>query len=466
MASAVDIKDAFSVRDLEPTASDIAEIRLQIALATRDVIDLEEEFMRASSAVADVVARRAARRMQVQVLKSILAPIRRIPAEILAEIFGHCVRGEAPSCITNPRAAPLLLGRVCGFWRNVSMSTPILWTNVGPKLPLSHIDEIFRRSGGAPLFLSVDRTYLAFEDVVLPVQTRLRDLALRLDMKHDALTTSEDYHFPILRAVRIRLYVEQVRGDRFVRDNISALFDVFARSPQLSVLFLDVCPRNPLWLPVPSDRFPWRQLKSLCLHTRVPLSWMQRILPLCLLIESLQVYNLARETPDIVEAGIIVLSSRLSSLTVGADSPLDLTRFFASFSFPGLQRMEVNMERSQMVDSELARLSGCSLEKLTLRGIRFVNPELLLTFLGTVPSVTSLSLQHCSGPGLYDALFRALNSRMSSLLLLSRLTDLHVVGSKEGMEGSIVAEMLQSRIRLPDDSPLSQLENVKFKVDI
>ncbi|KAJ7157061.1 hypothetical protein C8R43DRAFT_832370, partial [Mycena crocata] len=87
---------------------------------------LDEEILQACCALAKVVARRATCSKRPQLLNAVLAPIRRVPAEILAEIFTHCVQNDAHS-LTNPRYAPLLLGRVCGLWRNVSISTAVLW---------------------------------------------------------------------------------------------------------------------------------------------------------------------------------------------------------------------------------------------------------------------------------------------------------------------------------------------------
>lgn len=71
--------------------------------------------------------------------RTISAPIRRVPPEILTLIFQNC--GETligvdfskfytGSSEITPKAAPLVLSRVCHLWRRIALGTPSLWTLV------------------------------------------------------------------------------------------------------------------------------------------------------------------------------------------------------------------------------------------------------------------------------------------------------------------------------------------------
>ena len=74
--------------------------------------------------------------------RALLAPIRRLPAEILSEIFIHCVPcaawvpydgrnmvGMTPLfLLTTTQAAPIILMHVCRQWRRVALDTPRLFT--------------------------------------------------------------------------------------------------------------------------------------------------------------------------------------------------------------------------------------------------------------------------------------------------------------------------------------------------
>ena len=83
------------------------------------------------------------------------APIYRLSAEMLSEIFVDCLASEfGLACTTN---APLLLGLVCKTWRNVSLRTPELWASVELKVSIlenqvaRRLEEWFDRSGVLPI---------------------------------------------------------------------------------------------------------------------------------------------------------------------------------------------------------------------------------------------------------------------------------------------------------------------------
>ncbi|KAJ7175206.1 hypothetical protein C8R43DRAFT_1201906 [Mycena crocata] len=150
---------------------------------------------------------------------ALVSPMRRIPAEILQEIFMHCLRSKDHP-IMHTSEAPLLLGRVCSAWRTISLSTPSLWSSVHVVIPppqgvrLTEFSPItdspnvsarygglrtwFRRSGDCPLSVSLfapdsfdfPKFTRAFVDLIISYQRRckfprvppsLRGLSLNLD---------------------------------------------------------------------------------------------------------------------------------------------------------------------------------------------------------------------------------------------------------------------------------------------
>ncbi|KAJ7473782.1 hypothetical protein B0H11DRAFT_1336122 [Mycena galericulata] len=91
-----------------------------------------------------------------------LAPIRRVPTEILAKIFvcyADLMNYDAPSSTTatNVRGGVWILGHVCGRWRVVALTTQTLWSsfafNCSPKMrdASSLAEEFLVRSGNRPL---------------------------------------------------------------------------------------------------------------------------------------------------------------------------------------------------------------------------------------------------------------------------------------------------------------------------
>ncbi|KAK7464226.1 hypothetical protein VKT23_006392 [Stygiomarasmius scandens] len=61
--------------------------------------------------------------------RSLLSPIRRLPEELLSEIFLWCCL-SSPICIYyDPDALPLTLSAVCSSWRELVIASPSLWSN-------------------------------------------------------------------------------------------------------------------------------------------------------------------------------------------------------------------------------------------------------------------------------------------------------------------------------------------------
>ncbi|KAJ7437973.1 hypothetical protein B0H11DRAFT_1634368, partial [Mycena galericulata] len=93
------------------------------------------EISRLRAQLEIVESDRAALQAHYIACHSFLAPIRRVPAEILTEIFAYCRHHfstdeslddeEAKSRLVQ---GPLLtLARVCFYWYSITMGTPALW---------------------------------------------------------------------------------------------------------------------------------------------------------------------------------------------------------------------------------------------------------------------------------------------------------------------------------------------------
>ncbi|KIJ59388.1 hypothetical protein HYDPIDRAFT_118612 [Hydnomerulius pinastri MD-312] len=94
--------------------------------------------------------------------QGLIACIRRLPSEILGEIFMHCLPPDAHN-EPNPNTAPLLLTRICRPWRKVALSTPRLWCSLSVRPShrvqqqgLFYYHTWLSRARGCPLSLAVD----------------------------------------------------------------------------------------------------------------------------------------------------------------------------------------------------------------------------------------------------------------------------------------------------------------------
>ncbi|KAJ7034768.1 hypothetical protein C8F04DRAFT_1101067 [Mycena alexandri] len=109
----------------------------------------------------------------VQAHRALLTPIRRIPLDILQEIFVACLPTHR-NCVMSAKEAPVLLGRICSSWRALSLSTPRLWASLHIAEPVRTSDSLdslhltlharrvevtktwLARSGQCPLSLSLE----------------------------------------------------------------------------------------------------------------------------------------------------------------------------------------------------------------------------------------------------------------------------------------------------------------------
>lgn len=79
----------------------------------------------------------------VKPYNTILSPIRRLPADVLHEIFFHCLPSHRFP-IMDASEAPLLLTHICSSWRTIALSSPRLWAQIIislPSQPYSYDDE-------------------------------------------------------------------------------------------------------------------------------------------------------------------------------------------------------------------------------------------------------------------------------------------------------------------------------------
>ncbi|KAJ7597760.1 hypothetical protein C8J56DRAFT_920886 [Mycena floridula] len=123
------------------------------------------ELSRLNALITDITRSRDELNSYIFGCNSILSPIRRLPPEMLQEIFMHCLPGSSTTSVTS-REAPLLLGRVCKTWREISISTPTLWSDIKISLPKDScqreaeqtrdiVEQWIGRSGSTPLSISL-----------------------------------------------------------------------------------------------------------------------------------------------------------------------------------------------------------------------------------------------------------------------------------------------------------------------
>ena len=154
-----------------PSASEILDIKDLLTEPLARLSTLDAEIARLRSIISVLYAQRYALRKEINAHRALISPFRRLPLDIMGEIFAHCLPTHH-NAVMSVEEAPLLLGRICSRWRSITLSTPRLWASlhIPTPTPDSHlgpasvrkmatryeaVGEWILRSGAIPLSISL-----------------------------------------------------------------------------------------------------------------------------------------------------------------------------------------------------------------------------------------------------------------------------------------------------------------------
>jgi F-box-like len=124
-------------------------IRSRLSDAERNLTTLEYEIAHVESILDGIRSQRTQTITSIQSYREALAPHRKLPNEILGEIF-VCA---TPMIMLPPkeycREAPWNITHVCSKWRNVAFATPAVWDNIS--IMHDAPNSIYRKSTPSPV---------------------------------------------------------------------------------------------------------------------------------------------------------------------------------------------------------------------------------------------------------------------------------------------------------------------------
>ncbi|KAF7348209.1 hypothetical protein MSAN_01774100 [Mycena sanguinolenta] len=112
-----------------PSDSEILEIRSLLVDPANELARIDAQIEGMEIALAQLKEQRALLKAPIDVHRALVSPMRRIPQDVLLEIFFACLPTEHNALI-DPGEAPLVLGRICRHWREVAYTTPMLWSSI------------------------------------------------------------------------------------------------------------------------------------------------------------------------------------------------------------------------------------------------------------------------------------------------------------------------------------------------
>ncbi|KAJ7762539.1 hypothetical protein B0H16DRAFT_1311558, partial [Mycena metata] len=186
-----------------PTDDEVVEIRDLLVEPTLRLKHLDDEITKLQRAIDKLAAERDAVAIFVDAHNALISPARRLPLDIIQEIFIACLLTHR-NCVMSASEAPVLLGRLCSSWRVISLSTPRLWATLhvcepsSSAIPLSELNKRYEqrlettkawlvRSGDCPLSISLQSAHNfgegniswgSFFRAIIPFASRWRKIGL------------------------------------------------------------------------------------------------------------------------------------------------------------------------------------------------------------------------------------------------------------------------------------------------
>lgn len=399
--------------------------------------------------------------------KALIAPISRLPPEILAEIFLHCVEAkwlDIPPTISKRSdirldKSPCRLAGTCRRWRIIAHSTPRLWSCIALVLRPKHVkpDVEFTkiwldRSVASPLSICLESDG-AFKSDLQPLMELFASCCHRW------------------RNVRVCLPSNMTRRLSSVKDHLMALqwlfivtqnellpLEMFSVAPQLRHLFFDETVSSPSFI------VPWSQLQSCVMASSCSAQTYLDILSLTSNIENFSL-DLSTATHNHPPRSVHLQSLR--SLKFKAQRGLDAAVFLDALDLPSLCNLSyINLSPEYNPCPHLpSLLSRCALKSLTFQThLTFDAPDGrndMLEILLQTPQLVDLNIINggsgCLSHEFLASFVNGLPGSVDIIPLLETLT-LHVNPYQRGFDMSLFIDGLESRMNMQNGVILKSVD--------
>ncbi|KAJ7597954.1 hypothetical protein C8J56DRAFT_1109520 [Mycena floridula] len=386
------------------------QLRETLAQSLQSLDDLDAQISNMRHDIQQLVRERARKAAEIDGCKSVLHPIRRLPKEILCDIFLSFIEEdleeepeeEKESSSLNPLEMNWIVSCVSTDWRAITLSFPRLWSTVrivaddfelgasdASKLHILAVQ--LDRAAHHKLSVSVYNSSVVLLEPSHPLLQILLSTSLRWRDLHLAMAHQSFVAFTSLRGSLTSL--EKLHIWSRWSNPTDPTFSMFEFAPQLKTLWghSNVVSRFSLSLSQITTFHSTRG--TLCR------SYPQLLVLMPNLIE-LQTTCSDADLEDASHDYLIPLSVRLPHLKHVAFSLCDEDEPHSSddcvilsrLSLPVLQDLVVQLQSSTNELRGLLRRSGCSLKNMVLQTFGSVPREDCINLLLDVPTLESLTL--------------------------------------------------------------------------
>ncbi|KDR77287.1 hypothetical protein GALMADRAFT_246625 [Galerina marginata CBS 339.88] len=385
-----------------PSEATISQVKGLLLKPSAELLATDAEIQRLDLVMNSLKHKRDALQRSINDFNTILSPVRRLPVDILHEIFYHCLPTHR-NPVMDASEAPVLLTRICSSWRTIALSSPSIWSRLHISLPgrlfdnLPHVPlgvqttqsrafaqtmqvrcqvvrEWLNRSRECPLSISVSYPSHQFysDDVeesefnltreifrtILLFARRWRSLEVRmpLDVYEALLFELTDRTLPILE--NLRAEVQEIGR---IEDNGRP----FTLLPSQRLQRLSLRSTKATWdfrhLPA-----VWDCLTYLCFHSIFPETEVLELLAQCrCLVECRLVIqrHWDQATHEVMQNDVVLPHLRTLIINDGGSNVV-MTKIFKALSVPALTSLEYQRPSYYSVEPEQTEPTPLSLFSL------------------------------------------------------------------------------------------------------
>ncbi|KAJ7181025.1 hypothetical protein C8R46DRAFT_1187263 [Mycena filopes] len=112
-----------------PLDDEVLQIRALLTAPLSRLKQIDDQIAELQKAIDELVEERERVASFAEPHKDLISPFRRLPLDVIQEIFVACLPTHR-NCVMSALEAPVLLGRICSAWRIISLGTPQLWARL------------------------------------------------------------------------------------------------------------------------------------------------------------------------------------------------------------------------------------------------------------------------------------------------------------------------------------------------
>ncbi|KAJ7090874.1 hypothetical protein B0H15DRAFT_248071 [Mycena belliarum] len=422
-----------------PPDEEVTEIKTLLVGPTLRLKRLADEITEMQKVINKLAAERAELSAYVEAHKALISPVRRLPLDVMQEIFVACLPIHR-NCVMSAREAPILLGRICSAWRTLSLSTPRLWASlhiVEPSRPwelsasaaasfeeklaqrLETAKTWLGRSGHCPLSISLEGGRIPFGgpmgvtfphhvpglpqssrfvEALIPFASRWRRLNIAISPMPTILSTLTEHDVPILQHVTIHERPEP--GP--VPETQWSSFGIF-NGPQLSAFSISARSYSPTDLPVRWGQLTVLSMADITWSFEISSATAVQVLSWC---PELRVCHLGIHDPSTSGSpGLIstIECAFLQTLELECVFPaFTLREMFSRLALPDLRHFKLRgycpEESQRMLSFSYLFDASQRLESLDISTDTFMKDSLLELFRSLPPTMLQLQISHAWSP--------------------------------------------------------------------